>query len=111
MALFCSDAELQIQACTILGTMLIAREVNNRFSALEVGTSTPLSLSLSLLTNPYISLSPPPPPPPPHGVVQSMTVMAQTEFSHDAVKKHQGAVLRALQTEQVSRFSTPMPLL
>jgi hypothetical protein len=31
-----SDPELQIKACTILGTMLNAREVNNRFSALEV---------------------------------------------------------------------------
>jgi AP-2 complex subunit alpha len=60
-----NDAELQIEACTILGTMLIARDVNQRFSALE-----------------------------------GLTVMAQTEFSHDAVKKHQGAVLRALQTEK-----------
>eukprot|EP00730_Choanoeca_flexa_P015651 TRINITY_DN7233_c0_g1_i2.p1 TRINITY_DN7233_c0_g1~~TRINITY_DN7233_c0_g1_i2.p1 ORF type:complete len:903 (+),score=315.87 TRINITY_DN7233_c0_g1_i2:51-2759(+) len=62
-----NDPELQIKACTILGTMLNAREVNNRFSALE-----------------------------------SLTVMAQTEYSHDAVKKHQGAVLTALQNEKDS---------
>ncbi|EDQ92948.1 uncharacterized protein MONBRDRAFT_17165 [Monosiga brevicollis MX1] len=32
--------------------------------------------------------------------LEALTVMAQTEFSHDAVKKHQSAVLRALQTEK-----------
>ncbi|KHJ98574.1 adaptin region [Oesophagostomum dentatum] len=79
-----SEANLLVRACNQLGTFLAHRETNLRYSIVFLKQ---LLLAYTLHLFSYLAL-------------ESMCLLATSEFSHETVKKHQETIINSLKTER-----------